>query len=48
MELKEGEWRLGRKSVVIHSVPESYTFGESVVIPLRAGETLKWKAERCD
>lgn len=24
-------------------VPESYVFGDSVVVPLKAGETLKWK-----
>ena len=48
MELKEGEWGLAREEGLRRSVPESYTFGDSVVIPLRAGETLKWKAERCE
>ena len=24
-------------------MPENYTFGDSVVVPLKAGEVLKWK-----
>jgi dihydroorotase len=32
--LKQEEWR----------VPESYAFGDSVVIPAYAGQTLPWKA----
>ena len=48
VELKEGVWRLAREEVLSRSGPEIYTFGDSVVIPLRAGETLKWKAERCE
>lgn len=33
VELERREWR----------VPESYEFGDSVVVPLKAGEMMRWK-----
>lgn len=33
VELERKEW----------NVPESYEFGESVVVPLKAGEMMRWK-----
>ena len=28
-------------------VPDQYAFGETVVVPLKAGETMAWKGSRC-
>ena len=33
VELERKEWK----------VPESYEFGDSVVVPLKAGEMMRWK-----
>ena len=44
IELVDGQHVM---AMLMDSVPESYQFGESVVIPLRAGEKLRWKCERC-
>ena len=43
VELEKIEWTYDLVDRVMISVPDSYEFGDSVVIPLKAGESLHWK-----
>ena len=43
VDLEKIEWTLELRDKMIYRVPDSYEFGDSVVIPLKAGESLHWK-----
>lgn len=43
IELEKKEWTWVSRAGMISRVPENYTFGDSVVVPLKAGEVLQWK-----